>query len=399
MPTKKEISAIATNGNIELTGQGVSIYEKLNEFVKTALKENEHYGQIQGTHKPSLFKGGAELINKEAQLIPDFEILHEKIDFETPFFAYTFKCTLYREGAKVSEGYGACNSKERKYTSNKTDQYFLQNVILKIAKKRAYVDATITAWGLSGIFTQDIEDLEASTVEEKRREEEEKKERERQQKLAEEYKNREQTRREKYRAEYFAQEKIKSMTEEQRHEWNEKYIGKRSTKDFFENDWKKAIELARLQSNPIKFEVKEEDTHKLLTTVSDKLNIKQADILNFLEAGYIASDKDLTEDINNKLREILETEEEKFLHSFNMWKKWTNKHNGNTEALINALCICKQKDKNIVNKFLRKSDSKYVWYLTNQEMEEWQQTLADIMADLDIESSFITKVCPEAVPF
>jgi len=150
---------------IALTGQGVTLYQKLNAFVKESLIEGQHYGKIPNTSKPCLFKGGAELINKEAQLIPEYDIILEKVDFEKPFFAYAIKTRLIREGQKVSEGFGSCSSMEKKYRSDKIDQHFLWNTVLKMAKKRSYVDATITAWGLSGIFTQDMEDLEATPVE------------------------------------------------------------------------------------------------------------------------------------------------------------------------------------------------------------------------------------------
>jgi hypothetical protein len=152
---------------LALTGQGITLYQKLTEFVKNSLHEGEHYGKVPNTSKPCLFKGGAELINKEAQLIPAYEVLYEKVDFDQPVFAYMIKTTLLREGHKVSEGFGSCSSMEKKYTGDKIDKYFIWNTILKMAKKRSYVDATITAWGLSGIFTQDIEELEAPPAEKK----------------------------------------------------------------------------------------------------------------------------------------------------------------------------------------------------------------------------------------
>lgn len=57
-----------------------------------------------------------------------------------------------------AEGIGSCNSKERKYI--KQDSYSIINTILKMAKKRAFVDAVLSATRSSGIFTQDIEDLD-----------------------------------------------------------------------------------------------------------------------------------------------------------------------------------------------------------------------------------------------
>lgn len=82
---------------------------------------------------------------------------------------------------------------------------------------------------------------------------------------------------EKYRSAYFAQDVIKELNELERHVWNLKYIGKESTKQFNELDWKKAVELTRLQSNPLKFTnsvTKEilEDGKKELPHFNDQLN-------------------------------------------------------------------------------------------------------------------------------
>ena len=55
------------------------------------------------------------------------------------------------------------------------------------------------------------------------------------------------------RKSYFATKIIKEMSDEERYQWNMKYIKKASTKDFTMKDWKRAIELARLQSEGITF--------------------------------------------------------------------------------------------------------------------------------------------------
>ena len=52
---------------------------------------------------------------------------------------------------------GSCNSRERKYL--KTDFATNLNTILKMAKKRAFVDAILSATHSSHIFTQDMEDI------------------------------------------------------------------------------------------------------------------------------------------------------------------------------------------------------------------------------------------------
>ena len=63
-----------------------------------------------------------------------------------------FRCLSY-----VSEGYGSCNSSESKFLK----QPFANrvNTVLKISKKRAYVDAILTATCASSVFTQDMEDI------------------------------------------------------------------------------------------------------------------------------------------------------------------------------------------------------------------------------------------------
>lgn len=74
-------------------------------------------------------------------------------------FSYEVKVTLInkRTGHVESEGVGCCNSKERKYKNQ--DAFSICNTILKMAKKRALVDAVLSATRTSGLFTQDIEEL------------------------------------------------------------------------------------------------------------------------------------------------------------------------------------------------------------------------------------------------
>lgn len=254
---KKETTLVSSDGSLDISGQGVTMYQKINEYVKNSLIEGQHYGKIPGTNKPCIFKGGAEMINKEAMLIPDFEILHEKIDFDTPFFAYMFKCTLHKDGMKVSEGFGACSSKERKYLSDRTDKHFMFNTILKMAKKRAYVDATITAWGLSGIFTQDMEDLEATPEKEEKRAPEGIILPPPAERLQNAINNLEIPKDEfkDLRTKYFAFKGIREMNEEQRHAWNKSQIGKKSTKQWSYRDWLKAIELLVYRESKLEFNV------------------------------------------------------------------------------------------------------------------------------------------------
>jgi len=159
--------------------------------------KDSDYGVIPGTTKPTLLKPGAEKIAKLLGLADTYEILDKAEEWKMPFFRYLVKCKLVHVGmnAVISEGMGECNSMESKYRwrwvserdlpegvdksnlvtqerkSSKTgghwtvyrldndDIYSQVNTILKMAKKRALVDAALSAGRLSDVFTQDIEDI------------------------------------------------------------------------------------------------------------------------------------------------------------------------------------------------------------------------------------------------
>jgi hypothetical protein len=142
-------------------------------------------------------------------------------DWDKPFFHYKVRCSLLsiRSGVTISTGMGECNSYESKYrwreakrkcpicqaeaiikgkeeygggwvcfkkqggcgatfnddapaiTEQKigrveNEDIFSQvNTILKMAKKRAMIDASLSAGRLSDVFTQDMEDITNTTFE------------------------------------------------------------------------------------------------------------------------------------------------------------------------------------------------------------------------------------------
>jgi len=178
----------------ELTAQ----VHKLDQFYRHLMTEGTDYGVVPGTKKPSLYKAGAELLRIWAGLSPQFEVNGGGTDLETGIFSYEVKCSLWNEqGRLIGEGVGNCNSLESKYrfrwawpsevppnfdkenavrktvklkNGNPVTQYQvnnpnpqdLGNTILKMAKKRAFVDAILTVTGASRIFTQDVEDMEVA---------------------------------------------------------------------------------------------------------------------------------------------------------------------------------------------------------------------------------------------
>lgn len=132
----------------------------LERFINEILVSDVDYGFIQGYGKPSLLKSGAEKLCNFYRLIPRVEVTSRVDEFHSPFFSREVKITLLDSINETirGEGLGSCNSKEAKY--QKEDPYALQNVILKMAKKRALIDAVLNVSGLSSRFTQDIEDIE-----------------------------------------------------------------------------------------------------------------------------------------------------------------------------------------------------------------------------------------------
>lgn len=158
--------------------------------VQKTLKSGHDYDTIPGTGKPTLLKPGAEKILMMFGLTSEYEFLDKIEDYDKGIFAYTMKCILSKNGQKITEGVGSCNSKEDKYRwrwykeddvpagvdkeslKSKTNKwgkveykleneeiYSQANTILKMAKKRAQVDAVLTVASLSELFTQDMEDM------------------------------------------------------------------------------------------------------------------------------------------------------------------------------------------------------------------------------------------------
>ena len=80
--------------------------------------EDEDYGTIPGTPKPTLYQVGAQAIDKMIGLRPDPIVLPDSVrDFDTPFFNYEVRVDLIRldNGEIESSGLGSCNSNESKY--------------------------------------------------------------------------------------------------------------------------------------------------------------------------------------------------------------------------------------------------------------------------------------------
>lgn len=137
--------------------------ELLQSFIHEMMTINVDYGLIPGTPKPTLFKSGAEKLCSIYGFAISINITSRLEDFENKLFHYEAKATLTnkRTGTIEAEGIGSCNNKERKFINQ--DPFSIMNTILKMAKKRALIDAVLSATRTSGIFTQDLDDLMQDT--------------------------------------------------------------------------------------------------------------------------------------------------------------------------------------------------------------------------------------------
>jgi len=150
--------SIIENVEISTFQQTIGKINQFQNLVKTQLSQNHDYGIIPGTPKPTLLKPGAEKILMLMGLSSEFDVLDSTRDFKAGFFQYQIKCKLFKNGVLITEGLGSCNTMERKYV--KMDAFTMDNTVLKMAKKRALIDATLLIASLSQIFSQDLEDVD-----------------------------------------------------------------------------------------------------------------------------------------------------------------------------------------------------------------------------------------------
>lgn len=153
----------------------MEVREQVNQIqylMKEVLKEGEHYGTVPGCgQKPTLLQSGAEKIAYMFHLVPTYEV--NRSDLGNGHREYEVHCALTNRdtGEVVGGGMGTCSTLESKYRyrykwvngqkarEENPDIADTWNTVLKIAKKRAFVDAVKSTTAASDIFTQDIEDM------------------------------------------------------------------------------------------------------------------------------------------------------------------------------------------------------------------------------------------------
>jgi hypothetical protein len=208
----KEI--VIANTNIVSVDNVVQQFKMVHELYEKIMVKDEHYGTIPGTKKDTLYKSGAEKLDLLFKLVPKID---EKIMRELGNDHREVEITigLYHKetGLLWGQGIGSCSTKETKFRYREgkrlcskcgkdsiikgkeeygggwlcykktggcgekfanndttiinqqvgrienTDIADIYNTVLKMAYKRALVSATITATGVSDIFTQDLDDF------------------------------------------------------------------------------------------------------------------------------------------------------------------------------------------------------------------------------------------------
>lgn len=189
----------------------------IQQIMSATMKDGEHYGRIPGCgDKPTLLKPGAEKLCLTFRLAPTYEVDERTVDRNHREYRVQCALTSVLTGAFLGQGVGICSTMEAKYrfragateatdksvprtywdlrqedpakaqellggkgfspkkvdgawmiakasekveNDNPADSY---NTVLKMAKKRALVDAVLTATAASDIFTQDLEDISAN---------------------------------------------------------------------------------------------------------------------------------------------------------------------------------------------------------------------------------------------
>lgn len=187
----------------------------LGRYIQTQMQEGTDYGVIPGTKNRTLLKPGAEKLTQLFRCVPRYTIEEKIEDWSTGLFFYRFRCEIVTQADRltVAEGVGSCSTYESRYRWRNADRtcpacgkaaiikgkaeygggYLCfkkkdgcgakfadndpaitdqptgrvqnpdlcdqANTVLKMAKKRALVDASISLARCSDIFTQDAEDM------------------------------------------------------------------------------------------------------------------------------------------------------------------------------------------------------------------------------------------------
>lgn len=188
-----ELATLEQHSNLPMTKEQVVAQTSLvRQVMESVMKSDTHYGVIPGCKQPTLFKAGSEKILSTFRIsvIPTVEDLSTH-----DCFRYRVTCQgVLPSGEIVGAGIGEASTDEEKYRWRgavcdeefdatpedlrrikwakgwnnapakstkqvRTNASDLANTVLKMAKKRAQIDLTLTCTACSDVFVQDLEDL------------------------------------------------------------------------------------------------------------------------------------------------------------------------------------------------------------------------------------------------
>jgi len=151
----------------------------VHQILNKVMMKGTHYGTVPGCgDKMVLLKPGADLLAMTFRLVTEYSVT--KTDLANGHREYDVTCSMRGvNGELLGQGVGSASTMEKKYryrkvyseTGKKKDAYGkrydivenediadVYNTVLKIAKKRAHIDGTLTVTGAADLFTQDLID-------------------------------------------------------------------------------------------------------------------------------------------------------------------------------------------------------------------------------------------------
>ena len=121
--------------------------------VMERMKEGRDY--VRSGDRFTLLKGGAEMLLAEFGFSSQSIICAEKR--YRGDVTYTMETRVFSGGNMIANGFGTCSTSE--LPQENQDMSRRMNSAIKMAKKRSFVDAVLTATASSWLFTQDIGDM------------------------------------------------------------------------------------------------------------------------------------------------------------------------------------------------------------------------------------------------
>lgn len=165
----------------------------VQHVMRAVMRQEVHYGLIPGTDKPTLYKQGAEVLCLAFKIGPRYQVTDLSAG-NVARFRVVCQGLHTPTGTVMGEGLGECSGAEDKYRWRKAvckeeweatpdaqrrikfgrksgGHYTVQqvmveaadvaNTVLKMAKKRAFIDMVLAVTAASDMFAQDLEDLDA----------------------------------------------------------------------------------------------------------------------------------------------------------------------------------------------------------------------------------------------